>query len=151
MKTIVSFFLCLFIAVNGFGQQDSSRPGKKQKESIKQNPDKKALLTYRKIKSKISLDSAQSAEVRKILIEREREKEKARKLYPEKSEKRRIAIREIHLKYDEKLKSVMSEDQWKKFLEIRKDMVKKHKEKVKSRKSGHVVPDSDDEPDMEEN
>ena len=149
MKNIFLFTICLIMSLNGYTQQDSARQKSGKKQEARLTPEQRAIRIYRKFRSEISMDSALSEKVREILIEREKEKEKIKNQFPEKSEKRRNGVKEAHINADKKLKAILNEAQWKKLQEVRKDLRKKQKERIKNRQKKPDMYDSEIENDEE--
>jgi Spy/CpxP family protein refolding chaperone len=103
----------------------------KQKKEL--SPEDRAVRVLRMMTSKAQLTDAQSADVKQILLDREKSIANARNTLQGKE--RKAAIDVARNKADSKLQTILSPEQWKSWVTFKEEQKKRHQEKKGAPKS----------------
>jgi len=132
---ILAAALCLALSVQAMAQNTTApsnqAPVAVQKKNNPKNPEQRAVRILRQMSSKIQLSEAQSTQVKQILIEREEARDAALKAAGGDVQKARPEIKASREKAEQKLKSVLSPEQYKAWQDYREELKRQKQEKMK--------------------
>lgn len=123
MKQII-LAIAVLMSLNVFSQNNPQNNRKTAEE--------RATRASRMMTANLQLSHEQQSQIMPILMERERNKDAARAQHAKSREVERNAIKKINNDADERLKQVLTPEQFQKLLELREEQ----KQKAKERKTG---------------
>jgi hypothetical protein len=116
----------------------------KQKKEL--SPEDRAVRVLRMMTSKAQLTDAQSADVKQILLDREKSIANARKTLQGKESKAAIDVARI--KTDNKLQTILSPEQWKSWVTFKEENKKRRQEQKTDPKSTTTPTSPSDQEDF---
>ncbi len=146
---IKSLFLSLVLASSGLSliaqnATPATTTAPKQKKEL--SPEDRAIRVVRMMTSKAHLTDAQAADVKQIILEREKAKVEIRKAG--KGKEKKAAIDEINTSTEAKLQKILSADQWKSWLTFKEEQKKRYQERKEAQKSTDTPANPADQEDF---
>lgn len=130
----------LFVGIASFAQEADQKPSREPKEKL--TPEQRNEKQLKKITSELNLDANQQAQVKQLLADRSAKAEKYKEDRKSKKEsgaklttEDKVAFRKQMMDEkaanDAKMKSILNDDQYKKWTSIQEENREKAKEKMK--------------------
>lgn len=131
----------------GLQAQQSETPASvtQKKSERKSTPEDRAMRLTRLMSSKVQLNDEQLKQVNQILVERENSRDAALKAYNGDKEKARKDIRGSRQKAENKLKEVLTAEQWKTWQQFKEEQKKKKQQKIDGEGQGNTPQKVDEE------